>query len=550
MRTLQKGQTLVMFALTLMLLTLMVTMTLSFGTKAKEKMELQQIADQSAYSTAVAVARGMNVLALTNRVAIAHYVAMLGLHSTSSFATLALPVIWGQLGYWTIDLIKQLGDCASFWRSWCGCPGAASLAVRLIVGIGELGRVNGVISAFDPRVAQSARGAGFAAMYLYVGQLETMYLQMFNNAVSGQAMTRRVMRGSGGTSPEWQNNGGASDVAERELGKVPFVDGALNSTNAIFSDRHAVMAAMASRGSPWTAGRLNPLSQGPQLLRNYFRTRLFNDPQLIVNDGSGYFGAYFHTNVLWSTSSTAAVADDHLIWLARHTGFECNFARIPLIGVSYAYSQIGYSEHRAGIGIFIPAPAPPSGGPFVVVVIPVYNEAPTHSQPGACLLNCPSSWTNFVDYNLYKVAFKDDNFAQPKVPVTVTRDVRNRRGLPDPWNLFFNFRFSSGAQFDTRDHDPLGGPGNGIVLHDGSGTNISRQTALSTGVAYYHRQGHWREPPNLLSPFWRAGLTRADVDDQARGPGGDIPQVLRDSNVPWAADAYQQLYNQGFRGIQ
>ena len=39
----------VLFALTVLLITLMVTMTLGFSAKAKEKMELQQIADQAAY---------------------------------------------------------------------------------------------------------------------------------------------------------------------------------------------------------------------------------------------------------------------------------------------------------------------------------------------------------------------------------------------------------------------------------------------------------------------------------------------------------------------
>jgi hypothetical protein len=544
-RTFQRGQTLALFALTLLLLTVMVTMTLSFGTKAKEKMELQQVADQAAFSTAVAVARGMNVLAMTNRVAIAHYVAMLGLHSTSSFATLALPVLWGQLIYYAIDLAQQLSYCSSFWMSWCGCPGAAGLTIRSIRTIAELVRVRNVLRSLDPLVGDAARGAGNANIYLYVGQLDTMFNQMWLQALENQRMADRVMNASRPSSAgEWTTPNGASGIAEREVGKVPYVDGALNFTNIIASDRHAVWAAMASRGHPWTAGRFGPLgfSGAGGVLQTYFRVTLWNDPILVINDGSGYFGAYFHTNVLWSSSSKAAVADDHVAWVARYSGFQCSVAPLPLIGVSYTYSQIGLSEHAAGLGFFIPAPAPPTGGPFVVVVVPVHFEPPaTHTQVGICALNCPSSWTNFVDYNLFKVAFKDDNFAQPKLPVTVQRNMRNRSGGPDPWNLLFNFRFKDGQQLDLRDQ-------NGIVLP--GGVDISLQTALSTGIAYYHRQGHWKEPPNLLNPFWRAGLTRADVDQQARGPGGDIPQMLRDSNAGWAADTYTDLYNAGWRGMQ
>ena len=75
-----------MFALTLLLISLMVMMTLSFGTKMKEKIELQQVADQAAYSNAVVVARGFNSLALLNRVQIAHMVAIGGIQAAVSYA--------------------------------------------------------------------------------------------------------------------------------------------------------------------------------------------------------------------------------------------------------------------------------------------------------------------------------------------------------------------------------------------------------------------------------------------------------------------------------
>ena len=537
-RTSRRGQTLALFALTLLLLTVMVTMTLSFGTKAKERMELQQVADQAAYSTAVAVSRGMNVLAMTNRVAIAHYVAMLGLHSSSSFATLSLPILAGQLAYYAVDMIAQAAYCLSVTMSWCGCPGEAGLIAREIMAMAEQTRITTTIMALDAAVASSARGAGLAAIWLYAGQIETMWVHMWGRALDGQRMAERVMNAST-SGPEWRAIGGVSQVAEREVGKLPFVDGALNVTNFIFSDRHAVMAAMASRGSPWTAGRLNPLSQAPMILNAWATRVMGGDPLPIVIDGSAYFGSYFHTNVLWSTSSTAAVADDHAIWLAKYIGLQCFVPPVPLVAVSFTYSQIGMSAHAAGLGIVIPLPAPPTGGPYVVVLVPVYGDA-VHGQAGACLLNCPSSWTNFVDYNLLKVAFPGDNFAQPKLPVTLTRDM-TRRTSPDPWNLLFNFRFNSGQRIDLRDN-------NGIRLSDG--TDISLQTAMSTGISYYHRQGHWREPPNLLNPFWRAGITRADIDDQSRGLTGDIPRVLNDSNVPWAVDAYRELYLAGFRGLQ
>jgi hypothetical protein len=154
-------------------------------------------------------------------------------------------------------------------------------------------------------------------------------------------------------------------------------------------------------------------------------------------------------------------------------------------------------------------------------------------------------WFDFVDYNFIRVADESDNFGQPKNFAVVQRDFRQRPASADPWNLAFRFRFARGGEGEEFD---LQGT-NGIVLRDN--TDISKQTALSAGISYYHRAGHEREPPNLLNPFWRAGLVHADVDDQSRpGTGTDIQETLTGSGVEWAADAFNKLYNAGYRGIR
>jgi len=38
---------------------------------------------------------------------------------------------------------------------------------------------------------------------------------------------------------------------------------------------------------------------------------------------------------------------------------------------------------------------------------------------------------------------------------------------------------------------------------------------MSAAMAYYHRPGDWREPPNLFNPFWGAKLM----------PVGDYPTL-------------------------
>jgi hypothetical protein len=40
-----------------------------------------------------------------------------------------------------------------------------------------------------------------------------------------------------------------------------------------------------------------------------------------------------------------------------------------------------------------------------------------------------------------------------------------------------------------------------------AGTSTNGFHAVSAAMAYYHRPGDWREPPNLFNPFWGAKLT-------------------------------------------
>jgi hypothetical protein len=139
------------------------------------------------------------------------------------------------------------------------------------------------------------------------------------------------------------------------------------------------------------------------------------------------------------------------------------------------------------------------------------------------------------DFNPNTLPILDDVFAQPKNYAVLLDDRTRKR--PDPWNLFFRFQMSSsgsGAQVDWRE---------GVTRN---GLDFTRATALATGMAYYHRRGHWKEPPNLYNPYWRAGLVRSDIDDQARR--FDLNRAISAGN-PWAADAFRKLYGVGYRGI-
>jgi hypothetical protein len=87
-KLIRRGQTLVLLAMTVLLIALMVLMTLSLGAKVRDRMDLQTVADAAAYSNAIATARTMNSMAVMNRAMIAHTVSTIGAISLISYATL------------------------------------------------------------------------------------------------------------------------------------------------------------------------------------------------------------------------------------------------------------------------------------------------------------------------------------------------------------------------------------------------------------------------------------------------------------------------------
>ncbi len=80
-----RGQTLALFSLTALLITLMVLMTISFGMQAARKADLNNAADATAYAAAVSTARTFNTAALLNRAIIAHYVTMAGIEAQMAY---------------------------------------------------------------------------------------------------------------------------------------------------------------------------------------------------------------------------------------------------------------------------------------------------------------------------------------------------------------------------------------------------------------------------------------------------------------------------------
>jgi len=571
---LSRGQSLVLMGLNMLLLTLLVCMTLSFGQKAKEKMELQMMADQAAYSTSVATARAFNELAIMNRAIIADNVTMLGVDASISFTTLVFGILdWLLLDYFLELGVNQVPQCDPPWQ-WCGCFGIFGVIFGRIWPIWMRGWATyGMFMGLDVAAAQQANAAASVALFQWAMQGVVM-AQMYTQRLNNQNQARNAVNVSSAGNPEISVPSGGDSVTMSEVGIIPFT-GAINLTNAILSDRHGVAAAMGSRTHPWTAGRLNidgfSLSGSGQVLSTYYRMVTAGDDAQIFSDGAAYFsmGPLHGDNLLLSASSWA-VSDDHLFHIVTYRGIGCSGIPWPGISVAGVEGNDGFSVHM-GSGMGDIWGFPMEALYFVIPWWPwFWDDAGFHTVPSLCLLNCPSAWSNFVDYDDRKLLPSfggigggwQDNWGQPKTPVTVQRNYANRPGRLDPWDMAFHLNWG-GRSTDLNMKENYGAGGNnGVFLNPvtsgcGSNCDISKQTALSTGITYYHRGGgHFKEPPNLFNPWWKAGLIHSDADKDAspqhNGCGGDMLKQITDSdsNAGWITDAARNLCAQGYRGWQ
>jgi hypothetical protein len=524
-RLLARGQTMVLFALCLLLMALMVTLTLSMGMKVREKMEVQAVADAAAYSNAALTARVYNEIAVMNRAQIGHMVSMAGVQSliswSSSYRANATAIF---LNYGVITLryaalaakcCKTFSSCP--WRCPCALVATAQSGLSSIQVLTKLLNKFKKFDKLDKEAAKQVANLQGAASRLYAAQIFEYFRLM--DRLNNQGLAKEIVQdaAAGSAFPgELKAPSRGDAVTNRETG--PFV-GAVFPINLI--NGHHLYAGMGSRGFTFVTSRGGMATPvlNEQLKQNFMPSR--RDTLRVVNQGSAYFAdSMNHGGYL--PSGAFSWADDHGI---NYVKFERALPLCPK-----------YDSTLPAFNTLKSTDADDSSDTHMYFPSLGWDQDPPQERHtlGPCL-RCPGIWPTFVDYSPVRVIQSSDNWGQPKNYAVIQRDYRVR-GKGDPWNLSFNFDFAGQAptSFDNR----------GLVLADG--TDISKQTALSAGIAYYHRKGHWKEPPNLLNPYWRATLVPLTVD--AQGRGSDVGDTLRDVDAPWAADAWQELRNQGYRG--
>ncbi|WP_257454410.1 Tad domain-containing protein [Archangium lipolyticum] len=489
----RRGQSLVLFCLTMLLVTVMVFLTLSFTMKVREKMETQSVADLAAYSGAVATARTFNSIALMRRAQTAQLVAISGTMSLIS---------------WTSMMRAGLNSAILAAEA---CPSAAA-ALEALRAQNEA--IEQPWNELDAKAGVQAYNIQNLGVHL-AGMQSQMFGELKESVAGGQ--------GSFVEQLATMANEGSRFPRELRAGPTPVsVNELVHATTGGYG--HALDMAMATRGYEFITRRQGLPERG--VSRGILGALATAGGRLrfVRSGGSAYWGtALGHGGRADKTEFTWA--EDHAVVEVVFPG--CAPFRVPAwAGVKATDLEDGSDNHWW-------TPSLPRVGNADPGMEKQFRHTLISCQPRK---GCPSTFIGGMTYNTGDIS-GDNLWAQPKIFALAQRDYKERGLRSDPWNLLFRFHFTPGRDSTFDNHG----------LHLADGTDISVQSALATGLAYYHRRGHWNEPPNLWNPYWRATLVSSDVDnggDLRRG-GTDIPDTVGGTS----AAAFQQLILSGYKGV-
>jgi hypothetical protein len=531
--TAPRGQNLVLLALTMLFLALMVTMTIGLGLRIRQKHELQNLADAAAFSNAVMTARTFNNMAAVNRLEVSYWVAQAADQSLISWTGYSRA-----MGIYTrvaaaqilsdtcirrpqnVNARRQLNDFRADVGTFMSAEFTPADWKALDQAAGEESKnIQGMIAGLRGELSDSMFNVNPATLRgEFYRQVTTQQLTRQIVALSRQDDISVVDTGRGGepntpasvTMQELDCDFGG-DTTGQLTGEEPSGSGlCLRSTWG----ENMLLAAMGSRGNSFVTGRSQlPSKTGTgitQLANNYGAISV----SFGGKSGSAYWGPRKNHGV--GPTGTESWGDDH--GSVTVTAGSCSFTQEIIAHVRSTHLIEVSDQHEYGQASEAPEPDPE-----------------VHHTMGDCTPLCPSVWVRTIGFQPNDS--EADAWGQPKVVVALQRDLTMRTF---PWELHFKFPFSATGPASEWD-----GRGRELHTRTGNGLNIARQGAVATGIAYYHRNDHWEEFPNLLNPFWRATLAPIDVDGSPR----DVNRSLSSPEFKFQRDAYTALRNAGFEGL-
>jgi hypothetical protein len=503
----QRGQALVLAALSLLLLALMVALSFNVSQALRGKTRLQQHSDAMAYSLATIEARTLNYFAVSNRSIAASYVAMNSIHAYMAAASVTSEMLHqGKDNFYMVAAIEAL-LCAPcpFTGSGCEhCPHiiqAIRIARKFRTKAGQYERkIKGVENSFNNAVEALDR-----MMDAIHASQAIVFAETARTLQNGTAYNlSRIKQINAPDASDIAGAVGGLNAAEFSCaidGMPCVVPG--KPRDSQIRVRAKVMTEVANASRPdWPANRGTPF---PFYLNPQFLADLMTNIQgeglttPITHDGTAKTvqrrgTSALHQGQTGSNEGKVSSADEHgtLFTYWKHGVGVGNYSA----DIASGKSGSGHNPRRGHTGRHDRFEG-------------VYTKD---------LMTCATGGNCFMKFRSDADPKKD--FGQPHVYSYVTRKLR--MGLKKaPWELNDQARI----QFK---HGQVGTGTLTLAADEGA--------ALSKAMVYYHRLGDWREQPNMFNPFWRAKLhpftgTEASTVLGAAG-NTDAAQLALTPNLP------------------
>lgn len=490
----QRGQAMVLSALSFLVLALMVTLSFNLSHALRQKMGLQQHSDATAYSMAVLEARALNYYAVSNRAIAGSYVAMNSLHAYMAAASVTAAMLGAANMNFLVIAAQEFGQCNSI-PTLIHC--AHGLEALKIAGefSNEKGDAEKAVGGMESDFNRAMEG-----LDLLVDNLHTAQKAVHEKTL--QAVKDGKSHGLGQLVQD--NAPGASDLSQ-EVGGLNAnefncaVDG-LQCQGSVGSSADKVRAqvmtevANASR-SGWPAtravsGGLGGVGAGGIQIPSYLHSdfmKKFKD----IPGNNGNYQVVRHVGTAKTVQGKDKVNEG-----GKEGGNE---------GTTIAASEEGMIGHTWRDGAWMTGYdaavwSDANGGGHE----PNGAHQGSHQFEGVnakALTACSQSGNCFMKFRANPSPGRE--WGQPRVYSYMTRQLRAGNTSRAPWEL------NSSATLKLQ-HGQQGQAQLTLAAAEG--------VALSKALVYYHRFGPngWKEAPNLFAPYWRAKLHPLKPEEAAQ----------------------------------
>ncbi len=545
----------VLLAFTAALIAFTLLTTFAIGTSVHRKIQLQQSADTAAYSLAVQEARAFNFYAFTNRAILSHYVAMMAIYGHMSYLAAyegylnEIASNWcsggGSVGTDVIDNQDELMflgigfaiACAASLGTCSYCCDCASTEFQESSNVGNL--CNGItqkLQQVDQDLGLTTKSSSVMrrlhdSAKLHYGYITTIKLAQDAYDVKLQADLAsngvlKAVAGSTDAAGTYQAPSTALGLLNEGMAKPPGTNlvGYCDSVTSLTCPHTSQMgkellntqraASNASRygpmsyGGDWLTNRSFSLATAPGDLFEVQILRLFSNPVYYINAFSGtgmsreiHEGSTQRSegpvyNVVHDPKGEGGLSiagEDHgKVWLSMDLEPVFNGACPPAVASAREFHTWAYSEPYS-------LPQSEGGGTGQSELAFADGTIVTHDQgidldlgggPGA------SGMHGVHGVLMPTINFVADSteplFNQPRTWAVVSDSMAPSADAQKAWAK--NVSLTFGGESYGYDNGPADvAPWKSML-------------AVSQGLAYYHRPGDWKEPPNFYNPFWRAKL--------------------------------------------